>query len=157
MLRMTNVENPQYNRATCYFCLSEETEVLQEHHIVPRRFDGSDSTKNLVRLCPTCHEKIERLYDSRFYEELNQENANKSCVGGMDFKSQAKVSQDVQKIIQQLQDETENEATRPDSDDIIRRAYREFGYKQEVVVGVISELRDKGEIYTTPEGAYTTV
>lgn len=65
-------DNPQYDRVTCYFCLSEERHVLEEHHIVPRRFSGSDNDENLVQLCPTCHEKLERLYDERFYTELNR-------------------------------------------------------------------------------------
>jgi hypothetical protein len=48
-------------------------EVLEEHHIVPRRHGGSDDSDNLVDLCPTCHEKVERLYDRRFYDELGIE------------------------------------------------------------------------------------
>jgi len=63
-------DNPQYDRVTCYFCLSEERHILEEHHTVPRRFDGSDDDENLVRVCPTCHEKLERLYSERFYREL---------------------------------------------------------------------------------------
>jgi len=55
----------------CYFCT--ETERLEEHHIVPRRFDGSDSDENTVTVCPTCHSKLESLYDSRFYSELGVE------------------------------------------------------------------------------------
>lgn len=50
----------------CYFC--DEQFVLERHHVVPRRFGGSDSDENLVTVCPTCHEKLEKLYDKRFYE-----------------------------------------------------------------------------------------
>jgi len=69
-------DNPQYDRVTCYFRLSEERQILEEHHIVPRRFDGSDDDENLVRVCPTCHQKLERLYDDRFYDELGVESSD---------------------------------------------------------------------------------
>lgn len=58
----------QTERDTCYFCNAEGP--LQSHHIVPRRYDGSDVDENLVDLCPNCHDKLERLYDARFYDEL---------------------------------------------------------------------------------------
>ena len=60
----------QIRRESCYFCGNEDTEVHEEHHIVPRRFGGSDRDENLVQLCPTCHQKIERLYGTRFYNTL---------------------------------------------------------------------------------------
>lgn len=54
----------------CYFCGNDNDEILQEHHIVPRRFGGSDEGENLVDLCPNCHRGIERLYNKRFYDAL---------------------------------------------------------------------------------------
>lgn len=67
----------------CYFC--DETSVLEEHHIVPRRFDGSDDEKNIVEVCPTCHSKLESLYDKRFYDKLGVDTPTGSgggeCVG----------------------------------------------------------------------------
>lgn len=66
----------------CYFC-GEGTNVLETHHIVPQRHDGSDGTENLVDLCPTCHERLERLYNKRFYDALGVEKqttqAQKRC------------------------------------------------------------------------------
>lgn len=56
-------------RNDCYFC-RDDSDVLQEHHIVPRRHGGGDEDRNLVTLCPTCHEKIEQLYDRRFYQAI---------------------------------------------------------------------------------------
>ena len=53
----------------CYFCGGGEG-VLESHHIVPQRFGGSDAGENLVDLCPTCHERLERLYNKRFYRSL---------------------------------------------------------------------------------------
>ena len=52
----------------CYFC--SEREVLEQHHIVPRRFDGGDTAENLIKVCPTCHRKLENLYDKRFYDAV---------------------------------------------------------------------------------------
>ena len=49
----------------CYFCNSWKTE---EHHIVPQRFGGKDKPSNIVELCSQCHKRIERLYDTSFYE-----------------------------------------------------------------------------------------
>lgn len=53
-------------RETCYFCHSGPP--LREQHIIPQRFDGPDTADNLVELCDLCHQRIERLYDKRFYE-----------------------------------------------------------------------------------------
>jgi hypothetical protein len=52
----------------CYFCPKRND--IEVHHIVPQRFNGSDERENLVALCDRCHEKLESLYDKRFYEKL---------------------------------------------------------------------------------------
>jgi hypothetical protein len=52
----------------CHFC--DESEALDTHHIVPRRYGGSDRGENLVTVCPNCHRKLETLYDERFYTTL---------------------------------------------------------------------------------------
>jgi len=53
---------------SCYFC--SEFEVLEEHHLVPRRYGGSDRKDNLVTLCPTCHSKVEGLYDDELFGKM---------------------------------------------------------------------------------------
>lgn len=58
------------NENQCFICGDSRTHVLETHHIVPRRYGGSDEDENLVRLCASCHNAVERLYDNRFYEEL---------------------------------------------------------------------------------------
>jgi len=58
----------QHPRQYCYFCGSEGP--IETHHIVPRRHDGSDDDSNLVDVCPTCHQRLEHLYDEGFYREL---------------------------------------------------------------------------------------
>ena len=65
----------------CYFC--DETERLEQHHIVPRRFGGSDASENMVEVCPTCHSKLEHLYNSRFYKNIGvkqQGNTDKQAL-----------------------------------------------------------------------------
>jgi len=59
----------------CYFC--PETECLEKHHIVPKRYGGNDTQENQVSVCPTCHSKLERLYDDEFYRELGVSKEDK--------------------------------------------------------------------------------
>lgn len=54
----------------CRFCGEKDRACLEQHHIVPRRFEGSDSEQNLVTLCSNCHQKIENIYDERFYLQI---------------------------------------------------------------------------------------
>lgn len=61
-------EMPKTDRETCYFCNSEGP--LETHHIVPRRYDGSDHSGNLVDLCPTCHKRLEDLYTEETLSKL---------------------------------------------------------------------------------------
>jgi len=61
----------QHPRQLCYFCGSEGP--IQTHHIVPQRYNGGDHNENLVDLCPTCHERLERLYNKSFYQALDIE------------------------------------------------------------------------------------
>lgn len=61
----------------CYFCERGEG-VLQQHHIVPRRYGGVDSEENLVSLCPTCHRRLEELHDDQFYDEISVRLAAKN-------------------------------------------------------------------------------
>jgi len=52
----------------CNFC--GESNDLELHHVVPRRYGGNDSNANTVLLCADCHRKIERLYDASFYDQI---------------------------------------------------------------------------------------
>lgn len=54
----------------CHFCSVSEHTALEEHHIIPQRHGGSDEPENLVMLCGSCHNKIERLYDQEFYSVM---------------------------------------------------------------------------------------
>lgn len=56
--------------AKCYICGDNRENSLEKHHIVPRRYGGSDRDSNLVTLCASCHSAIEKIYDDSFYERL---------------------------------------------------------------------------------------
>lgn len=55
---------------TCFICGHDTSAVIQEHHIAPRRYGGSDADENLVDLCPNCHDSVERIYNDAFFERL---------------------------------------------------------------------------------------
>ena len=54
----------------CFVCGEDNPNVLETHHVIPRRYGGRDSEENLVTLCANCHSAIESLYGRRFYERL---------------------------------------------------------------------------------------
>jgi predicted metal-dependent TIM-barrel fold hydrolase len=56
----------------CHFCPRRDS--IEVHHIVPQRFEGSNRKENLVAVCERCHEKLEALYDKRFYQKLGIED-----------------------------------------------------------------------------------
>jgi hypothetical protein len=58
---------------------------LDEHHIVPRRYGGSDRDENLVTLCANCHRAIEEIYDDRFYRALGVGKESESRKNPMEF------------------------------------------------------------------------
>lgn len=35
---------------------------MEEHHIIPDRYGGSDADGNIVVLCASCHRALERIY-----------------------------------------------------------------------------------------------
>jgi len=75
MSAFTSPHNDNVRSEQCYFCPRRDS--LESHHIVPQRFNGSDSAENLVVVCERCHRKLERLYDARFYEGFGVEDHGK--------------------------------------------------------------------------------
>ncbi len=57
----------------CFICGNDNPNVLETHHVVPRRHGGEDTEENLVTLCANCHRCVERIYDKRFYRRLGVE------------------------------------------------------------------------------------
>lgn len=53
---------------TCEVCGA--TSNLEEHHLLPQRYNGPDKEWNLVTLCEDCHNDIEGVYDSEFFTQL---------------------------------------------------------------------------------------
>jgi len=51
----------------CQICGDVRPRSLEEHHILPRRFGGSDHEDNLVTLCASCHRALESIYDKQFW------------------------------------------------------------------------------------------
>lgn len=54
----------------CFICGTHRPNSIESHHVVPRRYGGSDAPENLVNLCSSCHSAIEKLYDDSFYDRL---------------------------------------------------------------------------------------
>jgi len=71
-------------RDSCYFCPARRD--LEEHHVIPQRFGGSDGPENVVTVCSKCHKRLERLYDKSFYEwfgiddEEGERHFHRPCV-----------------------------------------------------------------------------
>lgn len=57
-------------REQCAICGQANESSIETHHIVPQRYGGSDRPENLVKLCGSCHNAIERIYDDGFYRRL---------------------------------------------------------------------------------------
>jgi len=84
-------DNPEYNRTDCYFCAHSDNAALEEHHVVPSRYNGSDDDKNMVKVCANCHRKLESLYDKRFYEKLGVEKLENDRCGTQDGENELDV------------------------------------------------------------------
>lgn len=54
----------------CEICGDARPRSMEEHHVLPRRFGGSDVDKNLVTLCASCHQAVESIYDKRFWTSV---------------------------------------------------------------------------------------
>jgi hypothetical protein len=67
-------DRDKVNTSRCFFC-PKRTDI-EVHHILPRRFNGSDARENLVAVCDACHEKLELLYDKSFYSALGIDDAD---------------------------------------------------------------------------------
>ena len=56
--------------SSCYVCDEGNSVVLEEHHLIPRRFDGDDRESNVYTLCANCHRAIESMYNSDFWNRV---------------------------------------------------------------------------------------
>jgi DNA replicative helicase MCM subunit Mcm2 (Cdc46/Mcm family) len=152
-------DNPQYDRVTCYFCLSEERQILEEHHIVPRRFDGSDDDENLVRVCPTCHQKLERLYDDRFYDELEVERSDSGDSTGAVIHTRIKGEDgsEVLSVLDVIEDIEDTHRGGAPAGAVLDRCSFRFDEPADKIRFEIEKLKQKGEVYEPePDTLMTT-
>ena len=56
----------------CCFCGNRNG--LQLHHIIQKRFGGSDSKENLILICPKCHRVYHMLSDLNLNHVLRNRN-----------------------------------------------------------------------------------
>lgn len=63
-------------KSPCYFCESHDD--VETHHILPHRFNGSESESNKVDLCHDCHWKLERLYNVEFWNAIGIDDPRSS-------------------------------------------------------------------------------
>jgi hypothetical protein len=54
----------------CQICGGAPPNSIQKHHLIPRRYGGSDADENMVALCANCHAAIEVLYGKQFWDRL---------------------------------------------------------------------------------------
>jgi len=152
----------QHPRQRCYFCASEGP--IETHHIVPRRYNGSDEDVNLVDLCPTCHERLEALYDDRFYESLGVEKPETEEQEGGPLiaekfdkdtsRVQRKCSQAVKNVIEELN--TSEREGAPEKE-IYDKAIEEYDIlNEEFIEDTVLKLRRKGEVYEPKQNRFRT-
>jgi hypothetical protein len=72
----------------CQFCgvsdeahREEHTNGLDVHHIIPRSDGGSDSVRNLVSLCRSCHRTMESLHAQALGEIVQKQDCTADLAG----------------------------------------------------------------------------
>lgn len=55
---------------SCFICGFEKEHALEEHHLIPRRYSGSDTEANMVTVCSNCHRALESLYNDQFFARI---------------------------------------------------------------------------------------
>jgi len=54
----------------CQICGEGRPRSMETHHIIPRRYGGSDDVENLVTLCANCHRAVESIYSNDRWESV---------------------------------------------------------------------------------------
>jgi len=55
----------------CKFCGRDEEKLLEEHHIIPQRYNGEDTNENLVTVCKSCHRTLEEIYNDEVLRKMS--------------------------------------------------------------------------------------
>jgi len=58
------------NSRTCQICGAQRPRSMETHHIIPRRYGGSDDDPNLVTLCSSCHTAVESIYSDDRWQQV---------------------------------------------------------------------------------------
>lgn len=58
------------SKRRCFICACGNPNVIETHHIVPRRYGGGDTRDNTVELCSNCHTAIEKIYSIKKVERI---------------------------------------------------------------------------------------
>lgn len=138
----------QHPRRNCYFCGSEGP--IETHHIIPQRHDGSDDECNLVDLCPTCHERLERLYNNEFFRQVANAEVTDSII--VDGENAETGEQDIVKSIISAIEKMYEEGA-PESEirsEIANRSALDDS------TDYIEKLRRKGDVYEPRQGHFRT-
>lgn len=83
----------------CYFCGESEPASLERHHLVPDRYGGSDQAENLVVLCGSCHNKVERLYTDEVLAEIAETLSSADTTDSIDSSRAVEPSQSIDRMI----------------------------------------------------------
>jgi hypothetical protein len=126
----------QHPRQRCYFCGSEGP--IETHHIVPKRFDGTDSEENLVDLCANCHRRLESLYNKRFYEKM-------SVLRG----AKAEIKYNVDEIKKEVDEFC---SSKENKKDIIDWVSNWTNHNEEESQLIVNDMIDKGWLAQTENG-----
>ena len=146
----------QTNRESCYICGEPVGHLLETHHIVPRRHGGSDNVENLVDLCPSCHQALEKIYDKRFYNRLKNALDEKELAEPNTEDSKSKLRK--KSSLELVEDVEMSEEYRPMGSDSWYGASRKFVVDElqrevsdiesdEEAKEELKRLLDKGELY----------
>jgi len=138
----------QHPRQRCYFCGSEGP--IETHHIAPRRHGGENSDDNLVDLCPTCHQRLERLYDTDFYKTIGLTDVE---TDGETSNEEREKIKEVKSVIAEIEGQYEEGA----HTNIILEKIREKLDWVDDPKDELKNLRRRGEIYEPTQGRIRTV
>jgi DNA-binding MarR family transcriptional regulator len=147
----------------CIFCGFDNDHALEEHHVIPRRVGGPDTSDNLITVCANCHNTLESVYDNLFWarvgslqfslEDLNIDVSRQSDLSkfdggsdvapGLEVQDSDDTTEDVGVVRSLIKKKTKFE--------IIQRVYRHdgiqatqgdladcIGYSQQYISGIVN-------------------
>ena len=113
------------------------------------RFKLDDDAENLVRVCPNCHERLERLYDGRFYDALGVEQPELDDEADSDGRDEVTSLEQRQRIETIKSIISEGESINRDGAPILTVLNRAEanGIERSQAEHEIEKLRQQGDVY----------